>query len=137
MITAGEFVSTIGPISSRCTDAALTGVEPAKVRTVRMSDDNAAILASAATAELITVMLDPVSSQKSYSLPFTRTRITGVPTAVTFKGSITVLSGKVATSAAASANAFPQLSRSLVIFLSSGPSFEFRGRSRSFVHLRS
>src|SRR5436853_7848275 len=101
---------TIDPSSTRFIVAGRTGAKPANVLTVRVSADNAAITASLATDELTTVMLEPVSTQKSYSLPFIRSRIVGVPTAVIVSGNTRGFSGKVITSSSAPANALPQCS---------------------------
>jgi hypothetical protein len=46
-----------------------------------------------ATLELNTVMVDPVSSQNSYSSPFIRTRMVGVPIGVIPSGSVITASG--------------------------------------------
>src|SRR6185503_12526683 len=115
IITTGELVMTIEPISILFAIAAFTGAEPANVLTERTSEENSAICAAAATSELIAVMLDPESSQNWYSLPFIRTRIVGVPTAVIRIGSTTSSSGKLVVSLGAPAKALPQSSRSVVM----------------------
>jgi hypothetical protein len=65
MTIAGVFVNVICPISSFLTIAALTGAVPSNVRILNVSADTNGMLASEATVELTTVMLDPESSQNS------------------------------------------------------------------------
>ena len=90
--------------------AGRAATRPVVVATSSVSLTNGSTLHSAATSDEMIDILEPVSSQKYFCLPFICTGITGVPAAETLSGTTTLPVGNVSVLAGTFLNAIAQSS---------------------------